>query len=186
MAHAVFYTHQTSGTYAGVCACSRTDQMEKTESKSHSGRFRHVHTYSNISRDIGTYSGTIRHILRNYSDILWTWHIQNPGILRTRGIFRTQVYSELWHIRNSGTFRTVTHWEQGAYCKPWDIENPGMLWTLACWEPESYSEPCQISMVEHFAKIVTAIIIFANHSYFAIAAFHLYFISTLWNRFELF
>ena len=142
MAHAVFYTHQTSGTYAGVCACSSTDQMEKTESKSHSGRFRHVHTYSNISRDIGTYSGTIRHILRNYSDILWTWHIQNPGILRTRGIFRTQVYSELWHIRNSGTFRTGTYWEQGAYCKPWDIENPGMLWTLACWEPGSYSEPC--------------------------------------------
>ena len=26
-----FYTHQTSGTCAGVCACNRTHQMNKTE-----------------------------------------------------------------------------------------------------------------------------------------------------------
>ena len=30
MARAIFYTHQTSGTCAGVCACDRTHQMEKT------------------------------------------------------------------------------------------------------------------------------------------------------------
>ena len=28
---ASFYTRQTIGTYAGVCACNRTYQMEKTE-----------------------------------------------------------------------------------------------------------------------------------------------------------
>ena len=31
MACAIFYTHQTSGACAGVCACDRTHQMEKTE-----------------------------------------------------------------------------------------------------------------------------------------------------------
>ena len=31
MACAIFYTHQTSGTCAGVCACDRTHQMKKTE-----------------------------------------------------------------------------------------------------------------------------------------------------------
>ena len=31
MARAIFYTHQTIGACAGVCACDRTHQMEKTE-----------------------------------------------------------------------------------------------------------------------------------------------------------
>ena len=31
MALAIFYTHQTSGIYAGVCACDRMHQMEKTD-----------------------------------------------------------------------------------------------------------------------------------------------------------
>ena len=31
MACAIFYTHQTSCAYAGMCACDCTHQMEKTE-----------------------------------------------------------------------------------------------------------------------------------------------------------
>ena len=31
MARAIFYAHQTIGAGAGVCACDRTHQMEKTE-----------------------------------------------------------------------------------------------------------------------------------------------------------
>ena len=123
MAHAVFYTHQTSGTYSGVCACNRTHQMEKTESKSHSGRFRHVHTYSNISRDIGTYSGIIRHIFRNYSGILWIWHIQNTGI------FRTLAYSEFWYIQNSDILRTRGILRTLGYWEPRYVVNLGMLRT---------------------------------------------------------
>ena len=30
MVHAIFYTHQASGACAGMCACDRTHQMEKT------------------------------------------------------------------------------------------------------------------------------------------------------------
>ena len=30
MVAAIFYTHQTTGACAGVCACDRTHQMEKT------------------------------------------------------------------------------------------------------------------------------------------------------------
>ena len=39
MARAIFYTHQTSGAYAGVCACHRTHQMEKTEAIVHRNHF---------------------------------------------------------------------------------------------------------------------------------------------------
>ena len=31
MVRAIFYTHQTSGACAGVCACDRTYQMERTD-----------------------------------------------------------------------------------------------------------------------------------------------------------
>ena len=37
---------------------------------------------------------------------------------------------------------------------------------LACWEPEAYSESCQTSMIQHFAKMVNGIVIFANHDSF--------------------
>ena len=30
MTRAIFYSHQTNGAFAGVCACDRTHQMEKT------------------------------------------------------------------------------------------------------------------------------------------------------------
>ena len=30
MAFAIFYMHQTSGMYAGICVCNRMHQMEKT------------------------------------------------------------------------------------------------------------------------------------------------------------
>ena len=33
MERTIFYTHQTSGACAGVCACNRTHQMERTDSQ---------------------------------------------------------------------------------------------------------------------------------------------------------
>ena len=38
-----------------------------------------------------------------YSEL---WYIQNPGIFKTRNIFRTLVYLEPWSIENSGIFKT--------------------------------------------------------------------------------
>ena len=37
---------------------------------------------------------------------------------------------------------------------------------MAYSEPQAYSEPCQTFTMEHFAKILTAIIIFANYNHF--------------------
>ena len=37
---------------------------------------------------------------------------------------------------------------------------------MAYSEPQAYSEPCQTSTMEHFTKVLTAIIIFANYNYF--------------------
>ena len=54
--------------------------------------------------------GILRHILAKlgiiqaYSELCVTlvyselWYIQNPGIFKTKGIFRTLVYSKLWHF----------------------------------------------------------------------------------------
>ena len=80
------------------------------------GIFTHILAYSVIFRHIQTYSGIIRHIqelFRHIQDLVQTWHIQkqrhiqNPGILSTRGIFKTLVYAEHWHIQNSGIFRIL-------------------------------------------------------------------------------
>ena len=67
------------------------------------GLFRHIQTYTNIIRPIQAYSGIQAYseprVTLAYSDL---WYIQNPGIsknfgtFRTRGIriFRTLGYSE--------------------------------------------------------------------------------------------
>ena len=46
------------------------------------------------------------------------------------------------------------------------IQNLGLFRTLGYSEPEAYSEPCQTSMIEHFEKQLTAIIILASYNYF--------------------
>ena len=53
------------------------------------------------------------------------WYIQNHGIFKTRGIFRTLVYPKLWHIQNQR-----------------HIHNPGLFRTLGYSEIEAYSVPC--------------------------------------------
>ena len=71
-----------------------------------------IRTDLKIFLNIQTCSDMFRHLLgifRSYSDIFRTLcnpgikrtcYIQNPGKFRTRGIFRTLVYSEPWHIKN--------------------------------------------------------------------------------------
>ena len=71
-----------------------------------------IRTDLKIFLNIQTCSDMFRHLLgifRSYSDIFRTLcnpgikrtcYIQNSGKFRTRGIFRTLVYSEPWHIKN--------------------------------------------------------------------------------------
>ena len=100
-------------------------------------QFRHIHPYFGIFRHIQTYldhNQAYSGISKNYSGIIWTlcnpaifrtlvYSKPDPGIFKTRGIFRTQVYPKLWHIQNQrhnqnlGPFRTL------GYSEPWDIQN---------------------------------------------------------------
>ena len=80
--------------------------------KSHLGRFSHIHAYSGIFRHFQTYPDIIGHIqgisgvVQAYSEPCVTlsyaelWYIQNPDILKTRGMFRILAYPKLWHIQN--------------------------------------------------------------------------------------
>ena len=111
-------------------------------------------------------------------------YIQNPGIFRTRGIFRTLsnicdgafypepcvnlAYLNIQYIENPGTFRTrgtlrtlssissmIDRFVQNPV-KPWHIQNPGIFRTLAYSEPVAHSEPCQTSTMELFAKMINS------------------------------
>ena len=73
------------------------------------GRFRHIQEYSHIFRHILTYSGIFRKN-QTYPGIIQAY----SGIFRTLcnlGIFRTLVYSKPWHIQNPGIFRTRGYFE---------------------------------------------------------------------------
>ena len=102
-------------------------QIEKWENvkQTHSGRFRHICAYSGIFYHIQTYADIISHlqhiqelfrsIFRNYSEpysvtlaYLKLWYIQNLGIFKTRGIFRT-------------IFETLAHSEPETYSESWAI-----------------------------------------------------------------
>ena len=119
------------------------------QNKSHSGRFRYIHSYSDISKHNQAYSG----IFRNYSGIFWTlcnpgiFYIQNTDIFKTRGILRTLIYPKTWHIQNH------IH-----------TQNTGLFLfrTLGYSEPEAYSEPCQTSRMGCFGKQRTAINYFSK------------------------
>ena len=116
--------------------------------KSHSGRFRHNQAYSGIFRHIQTYSVIIRQI-QTYSEIIQVysgrWYIQNPGIFKTRGMFRTLVYPKLWHIQN------YRH-----------IQNTGLFRTHGYSGSEACSKPGEISTMECFEKQLRIIIIVAS------------------------
>ena len=123
--------------------CKTNGEMGKSKTKAIQvdlGIFLHIRTYPGIFRHIHGYS----RIIQAYSEPCVTltcselWYIQNPGIFKTRGIFRTLVYPKLWHIQNPGIFRKT----------------------------EAYSEPCQTSVKKCFWKQLTAIIIFVSYNYF--------------------
>ena len=111
-----------------------------------------IKAYSDISRHIQAYLAIFRHILNPVS----LWDIENSGIFRIMAYSKPQTYSELWYIQNSGTFRTR------------DIQNARLFRTLGYSEPEAYSEPHQTSMMEHFEKQLTAIIIFAVSAFYVL------------------
>ena len=103
----------------------------KTKAIQGSGRFRHIHAYSGISRHIQAYlarhnqaySGIFRTLCTlTYSE---PWYIQNTGKFRTRGIFRTLAYSEFWFIQKH------RHIQSLGYSKLWHILNSSIFRTLA-------------------------------------------------------
>ena len=120
-----------------------TKEKQNTRRIYQDSRFiiKHIQAYSGI---IQAYSEPCA--ILAYSEL---WYIQNPGIFKTRGIFRTLVYPKLWHIQNQRL-----------------LQNPGLFRTLGYSEPEAYSESCQTSMMECFEKQLTAIIILAGYNYF--------------------
>ena len=110
----------------------------------------HIPAYSRIFRHIYAYSGVIQAysepcVALAYSEL---WYIQNPGIIKTRGIFRTLVYPKHCTFRTRDIFRTLRY-----------------------SEPEAYSEPCQTFTMGHFEKRLTAIIIFSSYNYFGNISF---------------
>ena len=111
--------------------------------QAYSRMFRHISAYSDISRHNQAYSEPFVNLA--YSEL---WYIQNPGIFKTKGIFRTLVYLKLCHIQNQK-----------------HIENPGLFRTLGYLEPEAQSEPCQTSTTERFEKELTAMLIFASYNF---------------------
>ena len=80
--------------------------------KSGSGRFSYIQTNPDIIRHIQAYSGSIQVYCKPCVTLAYPelWYIRNPGIFKTRGIFRTLVYPNLWfiqnnrHIQNPGLF----------------------------------------------------------------------------------
>ena len=146
--------------------CKINAEMGKCKTKAIQadlGIFRYIPAYSGIFRHIQT----IRHI-QVQSGIIQTqsqpcvtlaysklWYIQNPGIFKTRDIFRTLVYPKYWHIQNQR-----------------HIQNLELFRNLGYSEQEAYSESCQISTMERFEKQLTAIIIFQVIIIFAISAFY--------------
>ena len=92
--------------------------------------FQWVNVKQKLLRQIQAYSGIIRHIQelfrhnQAYLELCVTltylklWYIQNPGIFRTRSIFRTPAYSQPWYIQNPAIFRTLAYSKSEAYTEP--------------------------------------------------------------------
>ena len=162
--------------------------------KSHSGRFRHIHTYSDIFRDNQAYSEPCVTLANSEPWYIYNSGIQNQRHIQNPGIIRTLLYQELWHIQNKvfsepwyiqnqrhtqnqrhiqncGIFRTL------AYSQPWHIQNLGIFRSLVYSETDVYSEQYYIKNPRHiqnpfqhlrwniFQKESRAIIIFANYSH---------------------
>ena len=104
--------------------------------------FRHIYV---LFRNIQTFCGIFRTLA--YSD---PCHIQNPGIFRTQGIFRTLSRHTLAY---SERFVRLAYWE------PCHIQNFGIFRILAYLGPEAHSESCLFSHIQVYSDI------FNNDSY---------------------
>ena len=145
--------------------------MEQIYSLIHAyfGIFRHIQMSSSKFRHKQTYSGIIQTYIQAYSEpsvilaYAEPWYIQNPGIHRSRGIFKILVYQK------PDILRTVVYSESETFSEPWYIERPDIFKTLVysgTWHLQNqrqiqnpgicttlpYSEPCQISKMEHILK----------------------------------
>ena len=137
--------------------------MEQIYSLIHAyfGIFRHIQMSSSKFRHKQTYSGIIQTYIQAYSEpsvilaYAEPWYIQNPGIYRYRGIFktlvyqkpdilRTVVYSEPRdiqnprHFQNHGILRDLTH------SKPQYIQEPGIFRSRGKFRTLVYAQPCHI------------------------------------------
>ena len=118
----------------------RKEIQWRNVNKSHSGRFRHIHTYSDIFRDNQAYSEPCVTLVNSEPWYIYNSGIQNQRHIQNPGIIKTLLYQELWHIQNKvfsepwyiqnqrhiqncGIFRTL------AYSQPWHIQNPGIFRT---------------------------------------------------------
>ena len=110
------------------------------------GMLMHIPVYWGIFRYIQTYSAIIQGYFEPCAALAYSevWYIQNSGIFKTRGIFRTLVYPKLWHIQNQKRF-----------------QNPGLFRALGYSELEAYS-----STIKRFEKQLTNVIIFESYNYF--------------------
>ena len=83
-------------------------QISNTISKKGIG-FWYIQAYSDIFRHNQTYSGIIQVYSEPYVTLAYTelWYIQNPGIFKTRGIFRPLVYPKLQYIQNQRNIQKV-------------------------------------------------------------------------------
>ena len=107
-------------------------KCKNVKQKTDLGIITHILAYSDISRHEQEYLGIFIHVYSEpfvtlaYSEL---WYIQNPGIFKTRGIFKTLVYIKLWHIKNQA-----------------HIQNPVLLRILGYSEQKAYSEPVKHSL----------------------------------------
>ena len=112
----------------------------------HVVKFKHIQHYKGIF----TYTEALLRHIQAYSCIFGICvslaysqpcHIPNPGLFRTRGIFKTlgnfdQIYSECCHSQNSlfrhysAIFRTLYNaciYKNLAYLESWNTQNPSVI-----------------------------------------------------------
>ena len=84
--------------------CSPGRQQQIQISHIYSSIFRHTRHKQTYSGIVQAYSEPC--IILAYSGVLY---IKNPGIFKTRSIFRTMVYPKLWQIQNQRHIKNQKH-----------------------------------------------------------------------------
>ena len=117
-------------------------------------KFSHVSLFTSYS-DIFTYIVAYLEpcVTLAYSE---PYHIQNPGIFRTRDIFWTLSSHILAYLERSVT---LSFWE------PCDIENLAIFRILTCLKTEAYSEPSIFRHIQTYLKmkVITTVAFFFAH-----------------------